>query len=282
MAAPEPQPITFDQVAALPAPPPDHRISYGAAPQQFGHLRLPAGTGPHPIVIFVHGGCYSAQYSIVHAAAAEQALADAGYAVWSLEYRRVGDPGGGWPGTFQDVASGADHVRTVAKQYPLDLQRIVAAGHSAGGNFALWLAARPHIAKDSPLRVDDPLAVHGVLALTPVGDLNEAYEKGACGGVMPDLVGGSPAAVPERYRAASPGQLLPIGVPQIVVIAGRDASFAPLGRAYVTLAAAAGDVLLRVVDAPEAGHFDVIAPTTPTWSMVKRALDDLFEDIRGT
>ena len=110
------QPITFDQLAALPSRPPDHKIAYGSAPQQFGNLRLPKGQGRHPVVIFIHGGCYMSQYSIAHAAAAEQAIADAGYAVWSLEYRRVGDTGGGWPGTFQDVGAGADYLRTLAQQ----------------------------------------------------------------------------------------------------------------------------------------------------------------------
>src|SRR6187401_1983813 len=180
MAAAEQQPITFDQVAAMPSPPPDHRIAYGPEPQQFGHLRLPKGPGPHPVVIFVHGGCYLAEYSIAHAGALEQALADAGYAVWSLEYRRVGDPGGGWPGTFQDLASGADQLTSLAQKYPLDLTRVVAAGHSAGGNSALWLAARSRIPKTSPLWVEHPLAIGGVVALAPAGDFAELHAKNGC------------------------------------------------------------------------------------------------------
>src|SRR4026208_1039101 len=107
------QPLPFDQVAALPSRPPDHTIAYGSAAQQFGHLRLPKGSGPHPAVIFIHGGCYLAQYSIAHAAALEQALAVLGYAGWGIEYRRCGDPGGGWPGTFQDIGAAADYVRAL-------------------------------------------------------------------------------------------------------------------------------------------------------------------------
>jgi acetyl esterase/lipase len=272
----DPQPLTFDQVAGLRAPPPDQTIAYGADPQQFGHLRLPKGSGPFPVVIYVHGGCYKAEYSIAHAAAAEQAIADAGYAVWSLEYRRVGDEGGGWPGTFQDLGRGADQLRTLATSYPLDLQRVVAAGHSAGGNSALWLAARRKIAKDSPLHVADPLPIGGVLALAPAGDFVEMYEKDGCGGIMAALMGGSPATVPDRYRAASPGELLPIGVPQAIVIAAHDERFREFGRSYAAKARAAGDEQLRVVDAPRSGHFDVIAPATPTWAIVMRALADLF------
>jgi acetyl esterase/lipase len=276
MAAAEQQPITFDQVAAMPSAPPDHRIAYGPEPQQFGHLRLPKGPGPHPVVIFVHGGCYLAEYSIAHAGALEQALADARYAVWSLEYRRVGDPGGGWPGTFQDLASGADHLTSLAQKYPLDLTRVVAAGHSAGGNSALWLAARPRLPKSSPLWLEKPLTIGGVLALAPAGDFAELHAKNGCGGVMGQLMGGSPASVPDRYRAASPGELLPIGVPQAVIIGGRDQSFSAFGRSYVARATAAGERQLQLIEVPNAGHFDVIAPSTATWSIVRKALQDLF------
>ena len=271
----EPPPLTFEQVAALHAPPPDHTIAYGPAPQQFGHLRLPKGRGPFAVVIYVHGGCYKAEYSIAHAAAAEQAIADAGYAVWSLEYRRVGDEGGGWPGTFQDLARGADHLRALAGNYPLDLTRVVAAGHSAGGNSALWLAARRKIAKESPLYAADPLPIAGVLALAPAGDFVEMHEKNGCGGIMESLMGGSPSRVADRYRAASAGELLPIGVPQAIVIAAHDERFRDFGRSYAAKARAAGDERLRVVDAPQSGHFDVIAPPTATWAIVMRALAEL-------
>lgn len=273
------RPITFEEVAALPAPPPDHKVAYGSAPQQFGHLRLPKGQGPCPVVVYVHGGCYKAEYSIAHAGAVEQALADAGIAVWSLEYRRVGDPGGGWPGTFQDLASGADHLRALATTYPLDLKRVVAAGHSAGGNSALWLAARRKIAPDSPLYTADPLAIGGVLALAPAGDFADMYAKDGCGGIIGPLMGGSPEQHPDRYRAAAPGELLPIGVPQVIVIAGRDERFMEFGRRYAARAKRAGDEQLFIVEAPQSGHFDVVAPTTPTWALVQQSLDDLFTRI---
>lgn len=280
------QPITFDEVAALHSRAPDHTIPYGSSPQQFAHLRLPGirepATGnrrtapPFAVVIFIHGGCYRAEYSIAHAGALEQALADHGYAVWSIEYRRLGDEGGGWPGTFQDVAAATDHLRTLAKHYPLDLKRIVATGHSAGGNLALWLAARHRIPKESPLYVDDPLPIAAVLALAPAGDLAEMHAKNGCGGVMDRLMGGSPASVPDRYRAASPAQLAPTGVPQVLIIGGRDVSFRSFGRSYYKVATAAGETSLRTIEVPAAGHFDVIAPTTAAWRIVRGALDELF------
>jgi acetyl esterase/lipase len=269
------QPLTFDSVAKLPAPTPTHRVAYGADPLQFGHLRLPRGAGRHPVVVFVHGGCYLRQYTISHVGALEQALADSGYAVWSIEYRRVGDEGGGWPGTFEDVGRAADHLRVLAEQHSLDLTRVVAAGHSAGANFALWLAARSRIRAESPLRVEKPLSIHGVLGLAPAPDLAALHARGVCNNVIDKLMGGAPDSVAERYRDVSPATLLPIGVPQVLLVGEQDRSWGPAGLSYHALALAARDTLARRVDAPGAGHFDVIAPTSPTWRLVMEALRSL-------
>ena len=268
-------PIGFDSLVALTAPAPSVRVAYGADPLQFGNLRLPAGTGPHPVVVFVHGGCWLSQYDIAHVAPVEQAVADAGYAVWSLEYRRVGDAGGGWPGTFRDVAAGADHVRALAATYPLDLSRVIAMGHSAGGHFALWLAARPRIPAASELHDPAPLPVHGVLGLAPAPDLEGLQEVGVCGNVVDSLMGGSPTARPERYAAGSPMALAPIAVPSTLIVGGRDTRWAPIGSTYYEHARSAGDPLVQLVEAPASGHFDVIAPTTATWRLVTASLDAL-------
>lgn len=272
-------PISFDSLAALTAPAPTQRIAYGGGPMQFGNLRLPKGPGPHPVVLFIHGGCYLSRYDIAHARALEQAFADSGYAVWSIEYRRVGDDGGGWPGTFQDVAAGADHLRVLAPKFSLDLRRVVAAGHSAGANFALWLASRERLRRESPLYADKPIEVGAVLALAPATDLEGLHTQGVCGGVIDKLMGGSPQSVADRYRDVSPTQLIPIGVPQVVIIGGQDRSWGPSGRVYERAVAAANDRLVRVVDAPAAGHFDLVAPTTSTWPIVMNSLRDLFRQL---
>jgi acetyl esterase/lipase len=216
------------------------------------------------------------QYTISHVAALEQALADSGYAVWSVEYRRVGDEGGGWPGTFEDVGRAADHLRTLTSQFPLDLQRVVAVGHSAGANFALWLAARNRIRTQSPLRVEGPLNIGAVLGLAPAPDLAALHARGVCNNVIDKLMSGSPERVPERYRDVSPALLVPIGVPQVLLVGAQDRNWGPAGRAYHALAVAAGDSLVRLVEAPASGHFDVIAPTTTTWRLVMDALRDVF------
>jgi acetyl esterase/lipase len=269
--------ISYADVAALTAPAPQHRIAYGPGPLQFGHLRLPTRPWPHPVVILIHGGCWLKQYDIAHLAALEHAIATAGYAVWSLEYRRVGDDGGGWPGTFQDIARGADHLRALAAAHHLDLDRVVASGHSAGGAFALWLAARNSIPRDSELWADTPIMIRGVLGLAPAPDLEALHSADVCGKVINGLLGGSPVEQPARYRATSLMQLAPLRVPQILVVGAHDRSWAPIGRAYHARALAVGDSGIRLIEAPESGHFDMIAPATASGQLVLTALAELFD-----
>lgn len=257
------------------APRPAHRLAYGPIALEFGDLFLPAGAGPHPVVVLVHGGCWLSRYDKSRVANVEQALPALGFAVWSLEYRRVGDEGGGWPGTFQDVAQGTDFLRTLARTYPLDLKRVVLAGHSAGGALALWLAARSKIEPSSEIHSSDPLPVLGVLALAPAPDYESLEAAGACGGVLDRLLGGAPAQHPDRYQAASPMKLAPIGVRQIVVVGGRDGDWAPGGRAYVARARAAGDTGVELVEAPESTHDDVVDPQSTSWPIVVRALEKI-------
>lgn len=269
------QQLTFPQLASLTAPPPDHRVAYGPDPLQFGNLRLPRRPGPHPVVLFIHGGCWLSQYDIAHAAPFEQALADSGFAVWSIEYRRVGNEGGGWPGTFTDIARGADFLRELAPRYALDLTRVIASGHSAGGSFALWLAARQQIPRASPLFTAEPLVIHGVLGLAPAPDLEGLHASGVCGNVINRLMGGSPSENADRYAAASPMQLVPITVPQVLVIGAHDRSWAPIGRSYLARARAVGDTTVQATEAPDAGHFDLLAPATTSWPIVMNALKQL-------
>ena len=272
--------IQASDLGTLAAGPPDQRIQYGAAPQQFGNLRLPKRPGPHPLVIFVHGGCWLSAYDISHAGSLEQALADEGYAVWSLEYRRVGDDGAGWPGTFLDIARGADFVKTIASKYSLDLKRVVAAGHSAGGEFALWLAARGKIASTSEVFVANPIKIHGVVALAPAPDLEALESAGTCGKVIDKLIGGPPSDFADRYAAVSPMKLAPIGVPSTLVVGAQDKSFGPNGRSYFARAQQSGDKDVQIIEAPDAGHFELIAPKTTTWSIVVAQFKTMFAKIK--
>ena len=151
-----------DDILILVPPPADERVPYGSDAHQFGDLRLPKGNGPHPVVINIHGGFWRNEYDLTHAGHLCAALTAKGVATWNLEYRRIGNPGGGWPGTLDDVRTGAAHLKKIAGERSLDLKRAVATGHSAGGHLVLWLAKQ------------NAIALKGLVALAPVADLRGA------------------------------------------------------------------------------------------------------------
>ena len=276
-AAGEPEVMNASDALELPRPAADHRLAYGAGELQFGELRLPSGAGPHPVAVVVHGGCWLAEYDLGHIASLAAALTETGVATWSVEYRRVGDDGGGWPGTFLDVAAAADHLVELAEEFHLDLDRVVAVGHSAGGHLALWLAARQRLSPDDPLRGGSPLPLAGVVALAGIPDLTAYAAPTGCGAAVPGLLGGEPEEVPGRLHRASPIELLPFGAPQILVLGGLD-TIVPAEQAerYAAAAQRAGDrVELREV--PAAGHFELIAPDSVAWSAVRDAVLELIE-----
>ena len=223
--------MTDRDLDALTAAPAGERIAYGGSPMQFGELSLPIGAGPYPVIVNIHGGIWLAQYDIAHSRAQAHALAREGFAVWNVEYRRVGDDGGGWPGTFLDVATAADHLRIIARSKALDLNRAIAMGHSAGGQLALWLASRSQLPIDSALFSADPLRVRGVVALAPATELATLQERGSYGGVVDQLLGGTPSEVGERYEWTMPSRRVPLGVPQRIIVgqARRDMGVAFAG-----------------------------------------------------
>ncbi len=226
---------------------------------------MPAGRGPFPVAIVVHGGCWYSPYaSIRNSAPLADALTAAGVATWNIEYRRYDQPGGGWPGTFLDVAAAADHVRILARTHPIDTTRVVAAGHSAGAHLALWLASRASLRSDSPLATPAPIALNGVVSIGGIADLREFYarDRTTCGNpAVESLLGGVPDSVASRVRDASPIERLPLRVPT-VHIAGDQDRIAPRAAidAYAAAARHAGDsVVVHIV--PGDGHFEAIAPS---------------------
>jgi acetyl esterase/lipase len=269
------------ELANAAVPPGAHRITYGKDPLQFGELRVPPTRGPHPVAIVVHGGCYLARLGNLDPKAVAldnmrplaAALTDAGIATWNVEYRRLGDDGGGWPGTFQDVAAAADHLRSLSREHQLDLTRVISVGHSAGGHLAMWLAARPRVAKGSEVYSNDPLRLTGAVNLDGPADLRAtlAVQQPICGSpVITDLIGGSPDQWPARYKAASPIELLPFAGQQ-AFLAGR--MFAAQAPPYEAAAREAGSAVRTTVLA-DAGHFVFIDPLSDVWPMV-------LEMIRG-
>jgi acetyl esterase/lipase len=262
----------------------DLRLPYGALPLQFGDLWLPNHQHPlpgrkYPLLVFFHGGWWRSQYDLDYASFLCEAMKALGIAVWSVEYRRVGDIGGGWPGTMQDAAAGMDHVARLATIYPLDTTRVVAAGHSAGGQLAFWLAARHHIPHNSPLAESQPnLALKGVVALAGAVDLrltidlSGIFSFSSGSPSVRALMGGSPQDVPDRYAAADPGMLLPLGIPQILVQGTDDGQIPPtLPTRWADEARRQGDrVELKII--PGADHFDVVDPESHAWSASRDAL----------
>lgn len=247
-----------------------HRHAYGPAPAQFGDLRLPTGAGPFPVALLIHGGYWRARYGLDLMDGLGDDLAGRGVASWNIEYRRVGEAGGGWPGTFQDVARAADTLRDLAARHPLDLAHVVAVGHSAGGHLALWLAARPRLDPAArrllvPDPPDPPLA--GVVSLAGVNDLALAWRLGLSDGAAGELLGGGPETLPERYAAASPAALLPLGVPQILLHGLEDADVPPeLSATYAAAATAMGDAV-RLRELPDVDHFALIDPCSAAWGV---------------
>ena len=256
--------VTFDQVLALPASAPDAVLPYGTAPAQFGELWLPANVAApgSPLLVLIHGGCWLSTYDVVHSRAMAMNLREAGYAVWSLEYRRVGDPGGGWPGTFDDIATGVDYIRQL-QAYPIDLQRVLLVGHSAGGQLALWAAAQagqPEAGATKP-------QILGVVGLAAIVDL-AAYAGGSsgCERAALALMGAPPEEEPQRYQQASPLNLaLPANT---LLLQGTADPIVPLAATTV----AAGAAGLRLLPIGDAGHFDLIHPGSDAWPQVLAAI----------
>ena len=265
------QGMGFEDVQRLKASrPADRRASYGAGAEQFGELRLPAGAGPHPVAVIIHGGCWYSEYDLTHVAGFAEALNGLGFATWAIEYRRIGDAGGGYPGTFEDVATGADFLTTLARTHPLDLERVVVVGHSAGGQLALWLAARSGASGISPAQSSGRLRLRGVVSLAGITDMRKFGSR--CGGAAKKLLGGSFGDVPSRYAETSPVELLPARVPVRLVHGAAD-GIVPVeqSREYEAAAKkAGGDVELTVVEG--AGHFELIAPGSSAWPAVRAAL----------
>jgi acetyl esterase/lipase len=255
-------PAMAQDILTLAPPKANARIPYGKDPAQFGDLFLPSAAnhtpGPHPAVLFIHGGFWSNSYSLDHAAHLCAALARVGAAVWSLEYRRLGDPGGNWAGMSDDIIRGAQHLVTLQARYNLDLARTIAAGHSAGGQLALWLAAQRAI------------DLRGVVPLAAISDLRRAWALQLNGGVVGQLLGGSPDRVPQRYTAASPIELLPISAPQRVLHGTAD-NIIPFDMSR-RFAKASGNAKLIALD--DASHFDLIDTRSRVWPIIQRNILD--------
>lgn len=256
--------VSYTELIDLPTSSPNELIEYGNKELQFGELWLPGNGQIHgahkaPLVIFIHGGCWLNQYDINHSHAFSTALAQAGYAVWAIEYRRVGDQGGGWPGSLQDIEKAITYVAEL-KEYPIDLNKVVIAGHSAGGHLALLAGANTSLIGD--------VGFKAVIGLAPVVDLAE-YSKGgnSCQTAVASFMGGSLLERAMQYANANP---IEVGLPRkTIFIHGSVDSIVPSGQSSNR------GVDLKVVEG--AGHFDAIHPGTLSFQVLLRQLAKVFK-----
>ncbi len=259
------------------SPPADSRIFYGSDASTFGDLRIPRRAGPHPVVVVIHGGFWRSVYGLEHIGHLGAALTANGIATWCIEYRRLGNPGGGWPGTFLDVASAVGYLRMISSQYQLDLNRVIVLGHSAGGHLALWYAGLERISQDSPIYTTDRLTLRAVVSLAGVSDLRLASELGLSSGVTDQFIGGSPREYPARYAAASPIELVPLGIRQFLLHGMTDENVPfEMSRHYHAAARAKGDEV-TLIPFPSTGHFELIDPQSHVWRRLLETVQSALE-----
>jgi len=252
--------VQSESILTTKPPEADLRFSYGEDPNQFVDVRIPEGKGKHPIVFFIHGGYWRAKYDLIYAGHLCAALKRAGIATWNVEYRRVGNAGGGWPGTFEDLRSAYRQLHGHQKDMlvRLDVKRLCVAGHSAGGHLAVCLAAHePGITR--------------VLSLAGVLDLRRAWELHLSNDAVVEFLGGTPASVPDHYHEASPAER---SIPHAVqkLIHGKADEDVPyeISQTYAERKKKAGEKV-ELITLPQIGHFEIVDPGSSVWTLVQQA-----------
>ncbi|MGA2746395.1 MAG: prolyl oligopeptidase family serine peptidase [Candidatus Sulfotelmatobacter sp.] len=255
-----------DDILSLKPPPADARLAYGSDPNQFLDLRLPApakNKGPYALAINIHGGYWRAKYNLEHAGHLCAALTAKGLATANLEYRRVGNDGGAWPGTFADIRAAYRFLAQNAQAHNLDTQRVVVMGHSAGAQLALCLAAH------------EPGITH-VVSLAGVVDLQRAYQLHLSSDAVVEFLRGTPREVPDHYREADPMQLAIPQARQWLIHGAADDVVPPdFSRDYVLAKqkrAGKEKEDAHLLEVADAGHFDLIDPRTQAWKRVEETV----------
>jgi acetyl esterase/lipase len=260
-----------DSILNLQAPAADMRIPYGSCLNQFLDIRFPkARKGPWGLVINIHGGFWRAKYNLEHAGHLCAVLTAQGLATANIEYRRIGNEGGGWPNSFADVRTAYRFLRQNAKQHNLDPQRIVIIGHSAGGQLALCIAAH------------EP-SVSRIVSLAGVVDLQRAYRLHLSNDAVVEFLGGTPSEVPEHYHEADPMQLYIPQARQWLVHGAADDVVPPaFSRDYVAAKKKPGKHEDRekweaqLLEIPGADHFDLIDPRSAAWERFEKTVLELL------
>ena len=239
---------------------------------------MPRGHGPFPLLFVIHGGFWRNRYDLSHISHLCSSLTGTGIVTCNLEYRRIGDAGGGWPGTFQDLVQGTDRiVEMLSSEESVDAARTAVLGHSAGGHLALWLSSRGKVSKTSELSDTSPPKITRVISLAGVCDLRQAWRENLGNDAVTKLIGGSPHEHPERYQAANPIELLPSHSSQALVHGNAD-DVVPVSQSekFAARARAMGEhpELIRLENT---GHFELIDPESDAWSTVERSVMSMLE-----
>jgi acetyl esterase/lipase len=268
-------PMKLADYLALSGPAPTAKIAYGSAPSQYVELFRPAGDGPFPVVVLVHGGCWTIKFGgIEQMRNLAGALAAQGIAVWNVEYRRVDEDGGGYPGTYQDMHGALELLSEHAGPHSLDLERIVAVGHSAGGQLVQWIAGRARIAPSSPLFRAQILPVRQIISLGGLADLRHERDliKSSCGRDMVQLAGVASSARPDIFSDTNAADLMPNGSNTVLITGELDTVSPPrVATDYAARARAAGDSA-SVIVLPGASHYDEVAASSPAFQLVLPAI----------
>jgi acetyl esterase/lipase len=254
VSAPEAAGLPKFDVMNEPAPQADARLSYGDSPSQFADFRRPASASGAPLVVMIHGGYWRSRRDLTYAGHLCQALSEANFTSVNIEYRRAGEPGGGWPGTFDDMLRAVEFARRRAPEFDGDPVRTIVIGHSAGGHLALWLGCE----------LDDLL---GAVALAPVANLQMAWELHLSNDAVVEFLGGTPHEVPDRYRAADPAHR-PGRSPRIL-IHGTEDDIVPV--------AVSRSFPAPLIELPGVDHFEPVNPRSDAWGTVVSVLNSISQ-----
>jgi dipeptidyl aminopeptidase/acylaminoacyl peptidase len=270
------RPVMSDILERRP-PPYDERIKYGPDRLHFADLRFPEGSGPFPFLLMIHGGFWQSAYNLEHTGHLCSDLTGRGIVTCNLEYRRIGDAGGGWPGTFQDISLASYKIPEILNSDPrVDMTRALVMGHSAGGHLALWLVSRHKILKTSTLHEDRKSLFTTAVSLAGVSDLRTAWKQKLGHGIVTRLIGGSPDQHPDRYDAGSPIELLPNGSRQVLIHGSADDTVPVSQSEQFMQKAEQLDDDCQLVKLEGIGHFELIDPESNAWPIVVGEVSSLL------
>lgn len=273
--------MSWADLTTRPQPSPTESIRVGIGATDIVDLWIPEGKGLHPTVIMIHGGCWQkaiADRTLMNYAAED--LRQKGLAVWNIEYRGVDEEGGGYPGTFQDVAKAIDALPALAEKYNLRADKIVAYGHSAGGHLATWASLRGNLDPLSPTFVENPTVIHAVINSGGLADLKASTPvtlQSCLAEIVDDLTGPSSATRPDVFSDTSPAEMFPGSTFHISVNGDKDRIAPPeLGIAYTKRVMGSG-MKAQYVEVPDTGHVELIAPDTDAFDKTAELLIEFFD-----